>query len=284
MKKFLLTLAALGVITAANAQQTYNYFDPKDCDADGWLWFDSQAKLEKYCGWSIPGEKQYKIGLLSATFENSDMQYEEPQLDGTIQGFNAAGERGGADSWTGAVILNGSKSANGSDSPNGGGIILQLPDLAEFSLALSTEPQNIGVGLRGAKGWVEDVDCQSIYTNYRIGFWGVPPLATSSQYTWDNIQDVTNQATEFKLASPQGEKVTAVVRNNRGDELYVQGIKVFTYTQTDYPQDGAAVAEIEADENAPVEFFNLQGMKVSGDEPGIYVRRQGSKVSKVIVK
>lgn len=38
--------------------------------------------------------------------------------------------------------------------------------------------------------------------------------------------------------------------------------------------------------NAPVEFYNLQGVRVNADNltPGIYVRRQGSQVSKVLVK
>lgn len=46
----------------------------------------------------------------------------------------------------------------------------------------------------------------------------------------------------------------------------------------------SAVAEIAADENAPVEYFNMQGVKVENPENGIYVRKQGSKVSKVVVK
>ncbi len=38
--------------------------------------------------------------------------------------------------------------------------------------------------------------------------------------------------------------------------------------------------------NAPVEYYNLQGVRVNADNltPGIYVRRQGSQVSKVLVK
>lgn len=59
MKKVLLTLAALTAVSIANAQQTYNYFDPADCDADGWLWFDTQEKLEKYCGFENEGKKNY---------------------------------------------------------------------------------------------------------------------------------------------------------------------------------------------------------------------------------
>lgn len=41
---------------------------------------------------------------------------------------------------------------------------------------------------------------------------------------------------------------------------------------------------IEADENAQVEYFNLQGIRVANPENGVYIRRQGSKVSKVFVK
>ena len=41
-----------------------------------------------------------------------------------------------------------------------------------------------------------------------------------------------------------------------------------------------------ADDNAPVEFFNLQGIRVNaaGMAPGLYLRRQGKTVSKVTVK
>lgn len=51
----------------------------------------------------------------------------------------------------------------------------------------------------------------------------------------------------------------------------------------------AAINEVATDvvdENAPVEYFNLQGVSVNADNlsNGIYVRRQGSKTSKVIVR
>lgn len=43
------------------------------------------------------------------------------------------------------------------------------------------------------------------------------------------------------------------------------------------------VAEIE-ETNAPVEYYNLQGVKVANPERGVYVRRQGSKVEKILVR
>lgn len=272
MKKFLLTLAALGVITAASAQQTYNYFDPKDCDADGWLWFDSQAKLEKYCGW----DSQFKIQLLTASYE-VDGNFAEPTLDGTIPGYDKEGVAGADGTKTGALVI---PRANTYGSKDGGGFAMMLPDLAEFSVFMSSEGSLYQPCLEGGKGWIERIDYM-IVKGFARPF---TKLTSDCQYQWNNLQNYERTEPTFKLQSTAGNKVTAAIIDDQTSDILIQGIKVFTYTQTDYPQDGAAVAEIEADENAPVEFFNLQGMKVSGDEPGIYVRRQGSKVSKVIVK
>lgn len=43
------------------------------------------------------------------------------------------------------------------------------------------------------------------------------------------------------------------------------------------------VADIELDENAPVEYFNLQGVRVANPENSIFIRRQGSNVAKVVL-
>ncbi len=43
------------------------------------------------------------------------------------------------------------------------------------------------------------------------------------------------------------------------------------------------IENVAIDENAPVEYFNLQGVRVANPENGLYIRRQGSKVSKVIL-
>lgn len=39
-----------------------------------------------------------------------------------------------------------------------------------------------------------------------------------------------------------------------------------------------------ADENAPVEYYNLQGVRVANPENGLYIKRQGNKATKVLVK
>ena len=40
--------------------------------------------------------------------------------------------------------------------------------------------------------------------------------------------------------------------------------------------------DVNAD--APVEYFNVQGMRVNANTPGMYIRRQGDKATKVIIK
>lgn len=52
----------------------------------------------------------------------------------------------------------------------------------------------------------------------------------------------------------------------------------------DYKDVAAGIADIIAGDNAPVEYYNLQGIKVANPESGLYIRRQGKTTTKVIVK
>lgn len=49
------------------------------------------------------------------------------------------------------------------------------------------------------------------------------------------------------------------------------------------PFAGVENVEIE-DSKAPVEYFNLQGVRVNNPENGLYIRRQGSKAEKVYIR
>lgn len=46
------------------------------------------------------------------------------------------------------------------------------------------------------------------------------------------------------------------------------------------------ITDIESDDNTPAEYYNLNGVRVNGNNmtPGIYICRKGAKVSKVLVK
>lgn len=50
-------------------------------------------------------------------------------------------------------------------------------------------------------------------------------------------------------------------------------------------EDNSAIDNIVADDaNAPVEYFNLQGVKVQNPENGLYIKRQGKTVEKVVIR
>lgn len=50
-------------------------------------------------------------------------------------------------------------------------------------------------------------------------------------------------------------------------------------------KDSSAVSTISVnDENAPVEYYNLQGIRVDNPANGIFVRRQGNNVTKVVIR
>ena len=47
---------------------------------------------------------------------------------------------------------------------------------------------------------------------------------------------------------------------------------------------GTAVEQIEVEANAPVRYYNLQGVEVANPGNGLYIRVKGNKAAKVIIK
>lgn len=66
--------------------------------------------------------------------------------------------------------------------------------------------------------------------------------------------------------------------------FYVGGTKWRLRSFSFTPSGETGIEDIVVDENAPVEYFNLQGIRVSNPENGLYIKRQGNKVEKVYVK
>ena len=53
-----------------------------------------------------------------------------------------------------------------------------------------------------------------------------------------------------------------------------------SFTQGEIEATGVETIE---DANAPVEYYNLQGVKVENPSNGIFVKKQGSKTTKVVL-
>ena len=75
-------------------------------------------------------------------------------------------------------------------------------------------------------------------------------------------------------------KVQAMGGQSTFDEMMVAAHKEPTTTGIEMPS--VVVAADEAD--APVEYYNLAGVRVANPANGIFIRKQGSKVTKVVIK
>ena len=86
-------------------------------------------------------------------------------------------------------------------------------------------------------------------------------------------------ANDFDLSAYNGKTVkVAFCYKNDGNQSVAWEIRNFALKST------SGIADITVDENAPVEYFNLQGVRVANPENGLYIRRQGNKATKVLVK
>ena len=89
-----------------------------------------------------------------------------------------------------------------------------------------------------------------------------------------NAGDLIGQFPSF-VAGTDELPVFKAYKNAEGKTIYTTGDAVNAFN---------GVEKIEADNNAPVEYYNLQGIKVANPHGGIFIKKQGNKVSKVIVK
>lgn len=81
------------------------------------------------------------------------------------------------------------------------------------------------------------------------------------------------------------------LQENKGNKVFVRTVdtkgnaRLTAYREIKADGTTSGVADIEADAAAGAEYFNLQGIRVSGElTPGIYIRRQGTTATKVTVK
>lgn len=95
------------------------------------------------------------------------------------------------------------------------------------------------------------------------------------------VSGSTTRTTLNIVNNPTNVNQTVIVKGTLQNYFGIPGVKDTEYISG---LSTTGIADIVADENAPVEYFNLQGIRVDNPENGLYIRRQGNKVTKVIVK
>ena len=113
------------------------------------------------------------------------------------------------------------------------------------------------------------------------------PFAVSEGETLDNTEPIVI----YKYNNGQFADGDAIVNNCTDASKFKLGntnlvLKAENGNLVAREDEDTGIAGVEADGNAPVEYFNLNGVQVKADNmtPGVYVRRQGKNVTKVMVK
>ncbi|MDE6512042.1 MAG: hypothetical protein K2L00_08130, partial [Muribaculaceae bacterium] len=81
---------------------------------------------------------------------------------------------------------------------------------------------------------------------------------------------------EWIVPTTAAESNDVQIRNTNGCHIYFITVTAASGT--------TGIEAIANDENAPVEYYNLQGVRVANPENGLYIKRQGNKAVKVLVK
>lgn len=106
--------------------------------------------------------------------------------------------------------------------------------------------------------------------------------------SWGGTEINTNvNPEEF---SHTANSISLTLKQEYIDKLKTSGLAIqadrFILDQLLLISDSAttSIKDIDIDsDNAPVEYFNLQGIRVNKPENGIFIRRQGNKISKIIL-
>ena len=141
---------------------------------------------------------------------------------------------------------------------------------------LSTEWPTTGLNNGDIIEWTVEIGTINIETIYSPD--AVKTLATSTDIpNWV----IENEGKTARYTYPEGGdnniyKLTAVLEGAESD-----------FFMLDLTNDGgvSGVTDVDADNNAEAVYYNLQGVRVAGElTPGMYICRQGDKVSKVVVR
>lgn len=108
---------------------------------------------------------------------------------------------------------------------------------------------------------------------------------TPEDYAWTEIigsADIVNGKYTYKVTDAVvGDTEYTDVEMLKANGLFVKGQDAVV-TKVCIAGGSTAVTTIDADENAPVEIYTLDGRRVNKADKGIYIIRQGAKAIKVI--
>ena len=281
MKKiFTLLVLSLFCMMTANAQG-YNLFDPADVDENGWLWFDTQAKIDKYIG--LCNEDDYTVDpngkYIQLAFANITPDYPETVADPDIVGVGYDGVYDTDGAKKGAIIL---AAASSMSSATGGCIILNLPSCESIGLYLSSEATMLGQSLKLDPNYALDDNgdgtgnTKVIYSRATV----FGKLSSAGHYQWESAA-TDNNSNNTGVNFVSDSNVYFALRNCHRYTVFVHGVKVMTKTPVSTGINEMTNNNVNAKEGA----YTVDGKYVGSLKllpKGVYIVKKGNMTQKVI--
>lgn len=270
MRKILLAFS-LVLATAYVQAQEYNMFATSDVDENGWLWFDTQEKVDKYVG--VCNEDDYKVDPngkpIQLVYADQNPTYPETTVDPTIIGFGAEGEVGAEGFKTGAIVL---PAASAVQSTNGGGFAILMPSCSTFSINLSSDS-------RVLCQIMSTTDANTVFGQYEVrkAYSLFNKFAGAGNTTKTGLESLTNGYNDITIKSDN--PVYVYFRNINNSEIYIHGIKVTTPKQ-----NTNGINDITYNGDAETALYTIDGVKVTSPKSGVYIMHCGKSTKKYIVK
>lgn len=261
-------------------------FEASDLDENGWIWFDTAEKIEKYIG--VINENDYAVDPegkpIQLVYADIMPDYPASEASEEFVGAGTDGETGSEGSRTGAIML---QPSSGVMSINGGGFVVCMPSCYSYDICYSSNsrvmtrlvattnvnaPMNnclAGCTLDSEAGW-------RIISAIYAGIFKRLPAGINN---WEGLEELNNNTDP--IATIQSEDSIYVwFQSATPDTIYIHGIKVVTQEEA---ADGIVDANA-ADGNRAV--YSVDGRRLAGnlaeEGEGLYIVTEQGKSKKVL--
>ncbi len=210
------------------------FFEASDLDENGWIWFDTAEKIEKYVG--VINEAEYLVDPegkpIQLVYADIYPDYPACEASADFIGAGTDGETGSEGSRTGAIML---QPASLSSTVNGGGFVVCMPSCYSYSICYSSNSRvmtrlvattNVKAPMSNSLGECSLNDENAwrvISAIYTTPFKRLP----AGINTWEGLEELNN-GNEPAVTIKSEEPINVWFQSATADTIYIHGIKVET--------------------------------------------------------
>ena len=209
-------------------------FEASDLDENGWIWFDTAEKIEKYIG--VINENDYVVDPegkpIQLVYADIMPDYPASEASAEFVGAGTDGETGSEGSRNGAIML---QPASGAMATNGGGFVVCMPSCYAYDICYSSNSKVMARLMATANANAPMSSCLPECTLDSEDGWRI----ISATYTtifkrlpaginnWEGLEELNNgyePITTFQSEEP----VHVWFQSLTADTIYIHGIRVET--------------------------------------------------------